>query len=193
MIGVHVADDHRVELRWVVAEQQLGDDAGADVDEDTGAAALDEVAGARLARVGRAGDRPRTVSRIGASCPCPVAWGRRYIAWWPCDSAVNPMAAKNGTAAGVLTSATSLRRRSGRAPRESGQFRRRAAGDPGGRSRPRDWHAGRRHPGAEPRQPAGRHDREPRATCRLPRSPPAATPRVPATRPTRTRRSHRQR
>ena len=52
VIGVHVADDHRVELRGVVAEQQLGDDAGADVDQDAGAAALDEVAGAGLARIG---------------------------------------------------------------------------------------------------------------------------------------------
>ena len=36
----------------MVAEQQLGDDARADVDQDPGAAALDEVAGAGLARIG---------------------------------------------------------------------------------------------------------------------------------------------
>ena len=65
MIGVHVADHDRVELVGVVAAQELGDHAGTDVDQHPGAAALDEVAGARLAGIRRGGERPRMVSCIG--------------------------------------------------------------------------------------------------------------------------------
>jgi len=49
---VHVADDHRVELIRVVSAQELSDDTGADVEQEPGAAALDDVAGTGLTGIG---------------------------------------------------------------------------------------------------------------------------------------------
>ncbi len=55
VVGVHVADDHRVQLVRRVAAQQLGHDPWAGVEHDSRAAALDQVAGAGLAGVGPGG------------------------------------------------------------------------------------------------------------------------------------------
>ena len=95
VVGVHVADHDRVELVGVVATHELRDDARTDVDEQAGATALDEVAGAGLAGVGRCGGasedreshrfsahpRPRVAgagtSRCGRAIRRESPWPRR--------------------------------------------------------------------------------------------------------------------
>ena len=109
---MHVADDDGIQLVRVVPPDELGDDARADVDHDPAVAIrLDEIAGTGLARIRRGRRAAEHGQAHQCGCPSALAWGRRYIAVWPCDSVWNPMAAKNGTAAGVLTTATSRRSR----------------------------------------------------------------------------------
>ena len=76
VVGVHVADDDRVELVGVMAADELRDHARADVDEQAGAAALDEVAGAGLAGVrrGRGASEDGESHRLSAR-PRPRASG----------------------------------------------------------------------------------------------------------------------
>jgi hypothetical protein len=55
VIRMHVADHHGIKLVGMMAPHELRDHTGPDVDQHARAAGLDEVAGARLARVGRGG------------------------------------------------------------------------------------------------------------------------------------------